>query len=47
VALAVFDQGVYDGAALARFLRTEEQPVLFADGCGPDGIFHQVMPRAA
>jgi hypothetical protein len=29
VALAVFDQGVNDGAALARFFGAEEQPVLF------------------
>ena len=43
MALAVFDQGVKDGAALAGFFGAEEQPVLFADGGGPDGVFHQVV----
>ena len=43
-ATATFDQSVNDGAALAGFFGAEEQPVLFADGRGPDGIFHQVMP---
>src|SRR5271155_1186420 len=43
VALAVFDQSVDDGAALARFFGAEEEPVLFADGSGPDGILHQVV----
>ena len=43
VAPAVFEQSVNDGAALAGFFGAEEQPVLFADGGGPDGIFHQVI----
>jgi hypothetical protein len=41
---AVLDQRVDHGAALPSFLRTEEQPVLFAQSRGPNGILDEVMP---
>lgn len=44
VAAAVFDQSIDDRAALAGFFRTEEEPVLLANGRGPDGVLDEVMP---
>ncbi len=43
VALAGDDQRVDDGGALAGVGMADEQPVLFADRRGPDGIFDQVV----
>jgi hypothetical protein len=42
---AGFDHGVDDGAALARVGFADKQPVFLADGCWPNRIFYQVMPR--
>ena len=42
-AATAFDDGVEDGAALASVGGTDEQPVLFAQGGGPDGVFDQVV----
>jgi hypothetical protein len=40
---ATLNYGVQDGAALAGFGLADEQPVLFAQRRGPDGIFHEVL----
>lgn len=40
---AAFDEGVEDGAAFSGLGLAEEQPILFAQGRGPDGIFHEVI----
>ena len=40
---AVLDQSVHHGTALAGFLRSEEEPVLFAQGGGPNGVLDQVV----
>jgi len=40
---AAFDDGVDDGAAVARLGFTDEEPVLLADGGGPDGVFVEVV----
>jgi hypothetical protein len=40
---AALDDGVEDGSALAGVGGSNEQPVLFAKGCGADGVFHQVV----
>jgi hypothetical protein len=37
---AAFNQGINDGAALARIRFTDEEPVFLADGRGPNGVFH-------
>lgn len=42
-AAAAFDDGVEDGSALAGFGGSYEEPVLFADGGGADGVFHEVV----
>lgn len=42
-AAAAFDDGVEDGAAVARGVRPDEEPVLFAQGGGPDRIFDEVV----
>ncbi len=38
-----FDDGVENGATLAGAGLADEQPVLFSESCGADGIFHQVL----
>ncbi len=43
MATAVFDDGVEDGSALARIGVAHEEPVLFANGGGSDGVLHQVV----
>ena len=40
---ATLNQGINDGAALARIRFTDEEPVFLADGCGTNGVFHQVV----
>jgi hypothetical protein len=40
---AAFDDGVENGATLAGVGLADEQPVLFSEGGGADGIFHQVL----
>ena len=45
VALAVFDQGVNDGATLARFFGAEEQPVLFLCTVPLSGVSAMVRPE--
>ena len=40
---AAFDDGVQDGAAFASLSFADEQPILFAEGGGADGVFHQVL----
>ncbi len=42
-AAAAFDEGVEDGAARAGFGGANEEPVLFADGGGADGVFDEVV----
>ncbi len=42
-AAAAFDDGVDDRATLTGTGFTDEEPVLFTDGGGADGIFHQVI----
>lgn len=37
------DDGVEDGAAVSGISISEEEPVLFSDGGGADGVFHQVV----
>ena len=36
-------QGINHGAALSSLRMSNEQPVLFSEGTGPDGIFDQVV----
>lgn len=43
VAAGAFDEGVDDGAALAGGLAAHEEPVLFADGGGPDAVLDPVV----
>ncbi len=40
---AAFDDGVEDGRAFAGLGFTDEQPVLFAQGGGANGVFHEVL----
>jgi len=40
---AVLDDGVDDRAALARVGISDEEPILFAQGCRPDRIFNLVV----
>ena len=45
---AAFDDGVQDGAAFASLSFADEQPILFAEGGGADGVFYAeapIMPR--
>ena len=42
-AAATLDDGVEDGAALAGVVGPEEEPVLFAEGGGADGVFDQIV----
>ena len=42
-AVAVADQGVARGGAVAAFGVADEQPVFLADGGGPDGVFGKVV----
>ena len=42
-AAAGFDEGEQDGAALSGLRLADEQPVLFADGGGADGVLHGVV----
>ena len=42
-ATAGLHDGVEDGRALAGLRRSDEQPVLPADGGGTDGVFHKVV----
>ena len=42
-ALARYDDRVYDRRAVPGFGVADEQEVLFPDGRGPDGVFHQVV----
>ena len=40
---AAFDDSVEDGAAFSGFGFTDEQPILFAEGGGANGVFDQVL----
>ncbi len=40
---ATLDDGVEDGAAFAGLGFADEEPVLFAEGGGADGVFYQVL----
>jgi hypothetical protein len=41
---AAFDDGVNDGTAFTSIGIADKEPVLLADGGGPDGILDKVMP---
>jgi hypothetical protein len=40
---AALDDGIQDGATFPGFGVADEEPVLFAQGSGPDGILHEVL----
>ena len=40
---AVFNDGINDGAALTGIGITDEEPVLFSDGRGTNGVFYEVV----
>src|SRR5690606_7903792 len=40
---AALDDREEDGGALAGVSRADEEPVLFADGGGSNGVFHRVV----
>jgi len=40
---ATFENGVKDGSALSGLGLAYKEPVLFADGCGANGILNQVV----
>ena len=42
-AAAGFNDGVNDGAAFSGISLAHKEPVLLADGRGPDGVFDQVV----
>jgi hypothetical protein len=42
-ASAAFNDGIQDGATFAGLGFADEQPVLFAEGGWPDGIFHKIL----
>jgi len=42
-AAAAFDDGIEDGAAFPGLGLADEQPILFAEGGGANGILHQVL----
>src|ERR1017187_132968 len=40
---AAFNDGVEDGAAFSGLGFADEEPILFAERRGPDGIFHKIL----